>query len=144
MVPRVSFLMAVHNGAGTVREAVESVLGQTFGDFEFLIVEDGSSDGTGEILRGITDARVRVIVNEKNVGVSASLNRGMAMARGEFVARMDADDVCLPGRAARQVEYLEGHGEVAVVGSFAETFGGLAAEGGVVIQYPIDREAVAA
>lgn len=138
----VTFLMAVHNGAGTVAAAMESVLGQTFGDFEFLIVDDGSSDGSGEVALSFGDRRVRVLVNEKNVGLSAALNRGLREARGEFVARMDADDMCMPERAARQVEFLRGNKDVAVVGSFVETFG----EGaqGKVIAYPTEADAVGA
>ena len=110
--------MSVHNGARYLREALESVLAQTYGDFELIVVDDGSSDQTNEILREYAnkDSRVRLIVQE-NQGLTKSLNSALALARGEFVARMDADDICFPERFEKQVEFLVQHPEFALVGT---------------------------
>ncbi|MGQ9574274.1 MAG: glycosyltransferase [Thermoguttaceae bacterium] len=107
--PRVSVLMSVYNGACYLREAVESILGQTFGDFEFLIVDDGSTDATAGILAEYQaqDPRIIVLGNHGNLGLTRSLNRGLALARGEYVARHDADDVALAGRLAAEVAHLD-------------------------------------
>jgi glycosyltransferase involved in cell wall biosynthesis len=109
--------MPVHNGARYLAEAVDSILGQTFADFEFLILDDGSTDSTPALLarRAAGDSRIRV-VSRPNRGLTASLNELLAQARGEFIARMDADDVALPERFARQVEFLEGNPGVVCVG----------------------------
>ncbi len=117
--PTVSVLMAVYNAERYVRQAINSILGQTFTDFELILVEDGSTDNTPAILNGYArqDARVLLVKNECNRGLIHSLNRGLAMARGKYVARMDADDVSLPGRLATQVRYLEQHPEVGVLGT---------------------------
>ena len=103
-MPRVSVIMSVYNGERYLWEAVESILGQTFTDFEFIIIDDGSTDQTAKILRAIGDERVRIFFNEKNIGLAGSLNRGLGLARGEYVARMDADDISLPARLEKQVE----------------------------------------
>lgn len=118
---KISILMGVHNGQQFLREAVDSVLAQTYRDFELLICNDGSADDTPRLLEEYArkDARVRVLTNEKNIGLAASLNRCIQEARGEYLARMDADDKCLPERFARQVAYLDSHPEVAVVGTGA-------------------------
>ena len=116
--PRVTVLMAVFNGERYVREAIESILGQTFGDFELLIVNDGSTDGTPAILDSYQDPRVRVIHNEHNLGLSRSLNKGFAHARGRYIARMDADDISERDRLEQQVAFLMRHPEVVVVGSW--------------------------
>jgi hypothetical protein len=117
-IPRVSVVMAVHNGGRYLEPAVESILGQTFTDFEFVIVDDGSTDSTAEVLRRYeaSDRRVRMH-HQENAGLVASLNRGCGQARGGYIARMDADDLSFPDRLARQVEFLDRHPKVAVVGS---------------------------
>ncbi|HEX5387012.1 MAG TPA: glycosyltransferase [Gemmatimonadales bacterium] len=116
--PAVTVLMAVHNGARDLRAAIESILAQTFADFEFLIVDDGSDDGSREIVASYPDPRIRRIDNERNLGLSASLNRGLAAAAGELVARQDADDISEPSRLATQVRFLMQHPDTAVVGSW--------------------------
>jgi glycosyltransferase involved in cell wall biosynthesis len=112
--------MAVHDGERYVAEAVDSVLGQSFGDLELVVVDDGSRDRSAEIVRAYADPRLRLLVNERNIGLAPSLNRGIAAARGEFVARLDADDVARPERLARQVAFMEAHPDVALVGSWHE------------------------
>jgi glycosyltransferase involved in cell wall biosynthesis len=116
--PKVSVVMTVFNAERYLREAAESILKQTFRDFEFIIVNDGSTDRSAEILNDYArgDARVRII-SRGNKGIVASANEGIAAARGEYLARMDADDVSLPQRFERQVRYLDEHPECVVVGS---------------------------
>jgi glycosyltransferase involved in cell wall biosynthesis len=115
--PRISVVMAVYNGEHYLREAVDSILGQTFQDFEFIIVDDGSTDATPAILGSFTDPRLVRLRNQGNIGLTRSLNRGLAAARGEFIARMDADDVALPRRLEKQVEYLSLHHHVGLLGT---------------------------
>ena len=110
--------MPVYNGERYLREAVESILRQTFSDFEFLIIDDGSRDGTSAILRSYRDDRIRVFENEHNLGLIAALNKGLQMARGEYVARMDADDISLPRRLERQLDYMERHRNICVASSY--------------------------
>ena len=110
--------MAVHNGASFVQKAVESVLNQTLPAFEFIIMDDGSTDETPEILSRCADPRLRV-VRQRNSGQLAALNRGLELATGEYIARQDADDVWLPGRLAWQVLFLERHVSVGAVGAQA-------------------------
>lgn len=116
--PRVSVLLPVYNGLPYLPAAVESVLAQTYTDFELVAVDDGSTDGSGAWLDAAAarDARVRV-VRQPNAGIVAALNRGLAACRGEFVARMDADDRCYPERLERQVAFLDAHPAVGAVGS---------------------------
>jgi glycosyltransferase involved in cell wall biosynthesis len=117
-MPTVSALMPVYNAEPYLAEAVESILGQTFADFEFLIVNDGSTDRSGAILEryAARDRRIR-LTSRPNTGYTVALNQLLDLASGEFVARMDADDVALPQRLARQVDYLRAHPDVVCVGS---------------------------
>lgn len=123
MNPRVSVLLPVYNADAYLREAIDSVLNQTFRDFELIVVEDGSTDGSVEILRSVPDGRLRLISNDANRGLIYSLNRAIALARGKYIARMDADDISLPERLAKQVSFLDNHPEVAVCGTWFRTIG---------------------
>jgi glycosyltransferase involved in cell wall biosynthesis len=116
--PTISVLMPVHNAERYLAEAVESILGQTFSDFEFLIIDDGSTDRSPAMLDRYAsgDPRIR-LTSRPNTGYAVALNELLGQARGELVARMDADDVALPERFARQVEYLRAHPKVVCVGS---------------------------
>jgi glycosyltransferase involved in cell wall biosynthesis len=116
--PAVSVLMGVWNGAPRVRKAVVSVLGQTMGDLELIVVDDGSFDGTAAILESFGDPRLRIERRER-AGLTSALNRGLALARAPLVARLDADDVALPERLARQVAYLDAHPDVGLLGTGA-------------------------
>jgi glycosyltransferase involved in cell wall biosynthesis len=113
--------MGVHNGLPYLPEAVESILRQTFADFEFIIVDDGSTDGSGAWLeaKAKEDPRIRLI-RQENIGLTKALNRGLAMARGEFVARMDADDIALPQRFEIQVQTLRDQPDLVLLGSEVE------------------------
>ena len=115
----VTVLMPVYNEAGVVQTAVESILSQTYKDWDLLIIDDGSTDGTSTLVQSIAekDPRITVIRNAANRGISAALNQGWKQARGHLIARMDADDVSLPQRLERQVLFMESHPEVAVLGT---------------------------
>ncbi|HJV64636.1 MAG TPA: glycosyltransferase [Geomonas sp.] len=120
---KVTVLMPVYNGEQHLREAIDSILGQSFTDFEFLIIDDGSKDASAEIAASYRDPRIRLLRNGQNSGLIFTLNRGLEAANGEFIARMDCDDVSLPERLARQVAFLESHPEVGVCGSWFRKFG---------------------
>lgn len=134
--PRVSVLMAVRDGALYLDEAIRSVLDQTFTDFECIVVDDGSTDGTDAILQRYQrqDTRIRLSRSGGN-GLSYALNHGLKLATGTYVARMDADDVSLAGRLAAQVRLMAERPEVGVCGTWIETFG---AGGEEVRRYPTD------
>jgi glycosyltransferase involved in cell wall biosynthesis len=117
--PKISVIMSVYNGGKYLREAIESILNQTFTDFEFIIVNDGSTDNSLEIILSYTDERIRIINNEKNIGLTKSLNKALKVARGEYIARQDADDVSLPNRFEEQIKYLKKHPEVVLLGTIA-------------------------
>jgi len=118
--PKVTVLMSVYNGEKYLNEAIDSILGQNFKDFEFLIVNDGSTDMTAEILKSYNDPRIRIINNKKNIGLTKSLNKELKLARGEYIARQDADDISMPERLEKEVKFLETHQDYAVVGTFAK------------------------
>jgi|GEM_PF-922865 len=119
-MPKVSVLLAVRNGGMWLPNALDSILRQSLRDFEFLVIDDGSSDGSAECVSGYCqrDSRVRLIRQEKTIGLSAALNLGLSQVTGEIVARMDADDEALPDRLAAQLAYLDAHPHVALVGSY--------------------------
>ena len=119
--PIVSVVMAAYNTKQEYfYEAVESILSQSLDDFELLIIDDGLSEKNRRYLAGLADNRLRVLVNERNVGQSVSVNRGIRAARGKYIARMDSDDIALPGRLDAQVAYMEAHEECIACGGFAE------------------------
>jgi glycosyltransferase involved in cell wall biosynthesis len=116
--PLVSVIMSVYNGERFLRESIDSILNQTYKNFEFIIINDGSTDRTSEILNSYYDERIKVI-NQSNQGLTKSLNKGIKLSKGTFLARQDADDISLPERLKEQVEFLESHPEIALVGTFA-------------------------
>ena len=118
--PKVSVLMSVYNGERYLREAIDSILNQTLKDFEFFIINDGSTDSTKKILDSYNDSRIRIINNGKNVGLTKSLNKGLRLAGGEYIARQDADDVSAPERLQKEINFLETHQDYAVVGTFVK------------------------
>ena len=118
MTPQISVLMSVYNGDAFVTESVASVLAQTFEDFEFIIVDDGSTDKTASIVASFSDKRIRLI-SQSNTGLTVALNEALRHCRAPFVARQDADDISYPDRFATQLQYFEQHPEVSVVGSWA-------------------------
>lgn len=117
-MPLVSVVMPVYNSERFVAEAVDSILQQTLTDFEFLIVDDGSTDGSLGIIQDYAerDPRIRITQHSENRGVAAARNTGIARASGKYVAVMDSDDVSLPQRIEKQVTYLEAHSDIGAVG----------------------------
>ena len=118
MTPAVSVLMSVHDGASTIAAAVESVLAQTAGDLELIVVDDGSTDATPDLLAAVRDPRLRV-VRQARTGLTRALNAGLAHATAPLVARLDADDVALPPRLERQRAFLAAAPEIGVLGTAA-------------------------
>ena len=119
--PLVSVFMSVYNGGDYLAEAVESVLNQTYQHYEFIIVNDGSKDGTADYLDGLSDERVKVI-HQENQGLGKPLNKWMQTCAGKYVMRLDADDICHETRMEKQVAFLETHPEVILVGSQIQMF----------------------
>lgn len=117
--PTVSVIMPVYNGERYLHQALESILTQTFTDFEFIIIDDGSTDNTWDILTEFARQDTRVVLhrNPKNLHLIRTLNKGLTLARGEYIARQDADDISLPERLAAQVSYLQHHPEVGLLGT---------------------------
>lgn len=118
-MPKLTVLMPVYNAAAFIGEAIDSVLNQTFRDFELLIVNDGSTDQTKEIIESYADNRI-CLVNQENKGIAKALNTGLQLAKGELIARFDADDICLPERLEKQLGFMEANTEYIVTGSEAE------------------------
>lgn len=117
--PTISVVLPVYNGEAYVREAVESILAQTFTDFELIIINDGSTDGSGAILRELAERDPRIVLVERaNGGLVSALNEGIQRAQAELIARMDADDVAMPERFAQQHAQMEAEPELGVLGSF--------------------------
>jgi glycosyltransferase involved in cell wall biosynthesis len=119
-VPLVSVVINAYNVEAYLPECLDSVLAQTLGDFEAIVVDDGSTDATGRIAEDYArrDARIRVLHNERNIGIPATINRALAASRGEFIAKLDADDVSLPQRLEKQTAYLRANPAVVMVGSW--------------------------
>jgi glycosyltransferase involved in cell wall biosynthesis len=115
--PRVTVLLCAYNAARYLQPAVESILAQTYRDFEFLLIDDASTDETPQRLTSFTDPRIRILRNERNLGLTPSLNRGLREARGELIARQDADDLSTPDRLEKQIAFLDANPSVALVGS---------------------------
>lgn len=141
MTPRISVLLPVYNGQRYIRAAIDSILGQTFRNFELLIIDDGSTDSTADIVNSFNDSRIRIVRNKNRLKLSGALNKGMDLSRGEYVARMDADDICLPQRLAVQAAYMDSHPEVGICGSHTRIFGMKKLE---VHRAPLGRERVRA
>ena len=123
-VPKVSVVMPALNAEKYVAEAIESILGQTLRDVEFIIINDGSTDATAEILESYCRRDTRIHVqHQANSGAATAMNLGCRLARGKYIARMDADDISLPQRLARQVAYLDRQPELSMCGTWIRTFG---------------------
>ena len=108
MDPKISVLLPAYNAQAYLRESIESILAQTFSDFELIIINDGSTDQSLEIMTSFKDSRIRII-NQENAGLPISLNRGIRLARGIYLARQDADDISLPNRFSAKVQFLDRH-----------------------------------
>lgn len=121
--PVISIVMPVYNGEKYLREAVESILAQTWKDFEFIIINDGSTDHSEEIILSYCDERIVYLKNNNNSGICVTLNKGINAARGKYIVRMDCDDISFPERLSVQLQFMEDHPEIAVAGSDIIVFG---------------------
>ncbi len=121
--PQVTVLMPAYNGEKHIAEAIESILSQTLDDFELLIVNDGSTDNSRKIASSYGDHRIRIVDNDENMGIIATLNKGIEASQGAFLARMDADDVSYPTRLEKQVEFMRANPSVGICGSWVKTIG---------------------
>lgn len=137
--PKVTVLMPVYNGEKYLKEAIESILSQTFTDFEFLIINDGSTDGSVDIIESYDDERIRLVHNEKNIRLALSLNRGLELSRGEYIARMDCDDIALPERLEKQVSFMDKNPGVGMCGTWIKTIGEIE---GDIWKYPTDYDTI--
>ena len=120
---KISVLMPAYNAEKYIGEAIESILNQTYKDFEFIIINDGSIDRTEDIILSYDDPRIIYLKNKENSGIVASLNNGLKQAKGQYVARMDADDISLPTRFEKQLQYMESNQHIFVLGTSLILFG---------------------
>ena len=121
--PKISVVLPVFNGQNYLAESLQSILNQSYANLEILVIDDGSTDKSAEIVRGYKDNRISLIQNEKNLGLITSLNKGLKLASGEFIARMDADDIAMPTRFEKQIAYLKANPEIAICGTRYVTSG---------------------
>ena len=137
--PRVTVLMPVYNGEKYLVEAVDSILGQTYKDFEFLIINDGSTDKTVEIVQSYNDPRIRLVNNDENLQLAAALHRGLQLTGSEYIARMDCDDISFPERLSAQVDYLDNHPDVGALGSGFQIIDGDGKKIGAPVRFPSEH-----
>jgi len=136
--PEVTVLMPVYNGEKYLKEAMISILNQSFQDFEFIIINDASTDNSAEVIKQFDDKRIRYFENSENLCLSRTLNKGLNLSKGNYVARMDQDDISLLDRLEKQLNFLENNKEYGICGSFIENFG---AKEGIEI-YPVIDELI--
>jgi glycosyltransferase involved in cell wall biosynthesis len=122
-LPAITVLMPVYNGDKYLNEAIDSILNQTFSDFEFLIIDDCSTDQSIHQVKSYNDPRIKFIINKKNMGQSKTLNVGLNLAKGKYIARMDQDDISMPERLKKQFEFMENNSNVDVCGSWLQLMG---------------------
>lgn len=143
LTPLVSIVMPVYNGSKFLRESIDSILSQTLTDFEFLIINDGSVDDSELIILSYHDPRIKYVKNECNLGIVESLNKGVELSKGKYIARMDADDISLPTRIEKQCLYLSQNPTIVACGSLAQS---IDKDGKVIgkMIYPIGTEHIKA
>jgi glycosyltransferase involved in cell wall biosynthesis len=122
-MPLCSVVMSVYNGEVYLKEAIDSILQQSYDNFEFIIIDDASSDGSLEIILSYKDSRIVLIQNEKNLFLAASLNKGIRIAKGKYIVRMDADDISMKDRLLKQVSFMESNPQVGISGTCSEIIG---------------------
>jgi len=139
-MPRVSVIMPVFDGEQFLSKAIQSILNQTFGDFEFIIIDDASRDSSLAIARKFArrDARIQIIENPRNLGISATLNKGIRAAQGDYLARIDADDVSAPKRLEYQVDFMNANTAVGICGSWVKYIGDFDA----VLKFPKNHDSI--
>lgn len=134
---RITVLMSVYNGARFLPGAIESILSQSFADFELLIIDDASKDDSISVAEFYTDPRIRLVRNDKNLGLAPSLNKGLDLARGEYVARMDCDDVSITDRLSMQIDLMDTHPDIGICGTWIRLFGD---HPGEIVRYYTDPD----
>lgn len=117
MNPRITVLMSVYNGEKFLRESIDSILAQTYKDFEFVIYDDCSTDGTPEIIESYSDSRIICRKNKTNQGLTRNLADGVSRSNADYIARMDADDIAYPDRLAKQIEWMDSHHDITILGT---------------------------
>ncbi len=122
-MPKISVVMPAYNAEKYIGKSIDSILNQTYGDFEFIIINDGSGDRTKEIILSYSDDRIVYLENEINSGIVVTLNKGLEYATGEYIARMDADDIAVAERLEKQIEFMEKNRDVGVLGTGICIFG---------------------
>ncbi|MDR7666382.1 glycosyltransferase [Methanosarcina sp. Z-7115] len=139
-IPKISVIMPVYKGDNYLSEAVDSILNQTFSDFEFIIICDDPTNKTRHVLDKYkqNDSRIRIYYQERQ-GLVNSLNKGISLAKGEYIARMDADDISLPARFERQVEFMDNNPEIGISGTWVRTVGDVP---GAIWKHPCDHETI--
>lgn len=136
---KITVLMPVYNEEKYIAESIDSILNQSYENFEFLIINDRSTDKSIEIISNYNDSRIRIINNKKKLGLSRSLNKGIKLANGQYIVRMDADDISLPERLTYQVEFMNRNPEIGICGTWIKTFGFLKEK---IWRYPINSHTV--
>ncbi len=121
--PSVSVVMPVYNGENYLNDSINSILNQTFKDFEFLIINDGSTDKSLDIIKSFKDERIIIINNESNLKLANTLNKGISLSNGKYIVRMDCDDISLPYRIEKQVKFMEENKDIGICGSWISTIG---------------------
>ena len=136
--PQITVLMSVYNCAEFVKIAIDSILQQSFSDFEFIIIDDCSTDNSREIINCFKDKRIRLVCNDSNIGLSGSLNKGILLSNGRYIARMDADDISYYNRLKVQFEFMERHPDIGVCGTWLKTFG----DKNIEWRYPVESDPI--
>ena len=136
---KVSVLMSVYNGDRYLREAIDSILNQTLDNFEFIIIDDGSTDASNQIIKSYRDPRLKMVKNKENIGLTKSLNIGIGLCCGEYIARMDADDISLPKRLEIQYKFMDDHPEVGICGTLNR---GIENNKVGISKYPEDHDSI--
>ncbi|MEN9919664.1 MAG: hypothetical protein RL662_2100 [Bacteroidota bacterium] len=118
-MPKISVILPIFNAKAYLKKAIDSIIDQTFADWELIIINDGSTDSSEQIVKGYTDERIRYYLNDHNLGLIETLNRGIELSTGEYIARMDADDVSHPDRLTIQSAFLDTNPDIAMCGTYA-------------------------
>ncbi len=122
MLPKVTILMPIYNSNEIfLRQSIESILNQTYKNFEFLIIDDGSTNNCIDIVKTYNDSRIKIVTNEKNLNLATSLNKGIDIAKGEYIARMDDDDISYPQRLEKQITFMDKNKDVGICGTWIKT-----------------------
>ncbi len=137
MIPEVSVVMSAFNAEETIGAALDSLYRQTFRNIEVIVLDDGSTDNTRNIVKNYPDPRIQLITSSENIGLAGRLNQGIAEARGQFIARMDADDVCDPDRIAVQIAFLKSNPDISFCGSWARS-----TRDGSIIRFPLTHREI--